>query len=316
MLTGLMRQKVNPQFKKGVRSTLRPSRFITTVATLGAATALVLLAMFSSGYLSPRPGLAQDAQPTGTTTPAGTPTPLPIPTRTANALESTVAAVSPQDNSITINAPRGGLQTIQLPENITVIRNSQPASLDQVEATDRVIIQRGAGNRILSVLAFAVTPTVAPTLTVGPGATQTAIPAATTVGTPAAPQPTGTPGSQVYNGTVTQVGEGRITVLGDDGTERPVVAAEAPNLQVIRDGEPAGLGDVRANDAVTVTYGANNVPTRLEARSTPESAAATGADLRWLLYLLPMLALLLAPLLLTLTGRRPSGNFMMMRRRG
>ncbi len=264
--------------------------------------------------LSPASVSAQTAEPTA----QGTSTALPQPTRTANALEGTVAAVSAQASTITLNTAEGGIETIQLPENVTVVRNSQPSSLDQVEATDRVIIQRDAAGAVLSVLAFAVPPTPVPTFAPPVQASPTAGPGATgTVGA-ATPVPVGTPGPRLYTGTVTQVTEGLLSISGDDGTTEQVATANAPNLVVTRDGQPASAEEIAVGDTVEVTYSESNVPTLLAAQSTENSTptAAVGPGLRWLAYLLPMLALLLVPLLLILTGRQPSRSFLVARRRG
>lgn len=283
-----------------------PRHSLTIAIALGLLALAVSLIPLSSAAV-----LAQTAEPTV----QSTSTALPQPTRTANALEGTVAAVSAQASTITLNTAQGGLQTYQIPEGVSVVRNSQPSSLAEVQATDRVIIQRDPAGTILSVLAFAVPPTPSPTQLPTVQTSPTAGPAAT--GTATVPTPAGTPGPRIYSGTVVQVAEGLLTISGDDGTEQQVVTANVPELQVTRDGEATSAEAIAVGDTVEVTYNASNVPTVIAAQSTENSAppAATGVGLRWLAYLLPMLALLLVPLLLILTGKQPGRSFVVMRRR-
>ena len=284
---------------------------LALTAALPGSRALAQTAEPTPQATQPPQATVPQGQPTVGATGTAGPTPLPQPTRTSNALEGTIAAVSPTDRTVTLNPPRAGgpLRTIQLPANVSVVRNGQPSALEAVEATDRVIVQRDPRGAILSLLVFAVPPTPAPSPTAGPAATVTAGPEAT-----AAPAPTGTPGPVAYTGAVTEAEDGSVTIQGDDGTTRNIAAADAPDLAVTRDGAGARLSDVRVGDQVAVTYGPGDVAESLAATSTEDSAAA-GASLRWLFYLLPMLALLLVPLLLILTGRRP-GRFSAAGRRG
>lgn len=273
----------------------------TPLARIGLA--LALLAALAAG----RAALAQDAEPTAP--PAGTAAPRE-PTATANALEGTVAAVAPQDNTITINTD-SGLQTLTIPPGASVLRDGLPSALAQVEATDRIIVQRGANDRVLSLLTYAapVTPTAALTPTARATAAAPAAP------TPAA-TPTGPPGTGAVSGTVTSIENGLLTVAQDNGETTPVNAANVPGLVVTRDGRTASLEDVRPNDRVEVTYNQSGVPAGITATSTPESLPAPPGRFQWLLYLLPMLALLVALLLLILSGRHPARGFVMTRRRG
>lgn len=298
---------------KGGRKALRilGPRIGTSLARIGLA--LALLAALAAG----RAALAQDAEPTappaGTADPAAAPTGTAAPrepTATANALEGTVAAIAPQDNTITINTD-SGLRTLTIPPGVAVLRNGLPSALAEVEATDRIIVQRGANDRVLSLLTYAapVTPTAA--LTPAARATGTA-PAAPTPGA----TPTGPPETGVVSGTVTSIENGLLTVAQDNGETTPVNAANVPGLAVTRDGRTASLEDVRPNDRVEVTYNQSGVPAGITATSTPQSLPAPPGRFQWLLYLLPMLALLVALLLLILSGRRPARGFVMTRRRG
>lgn len=283
--------------------------------------AALLLGMVGWSILTATPGMARTAgqDPQGTPnaqqTAVVSPTPPPVPTKTENALEGTVAGVAVADNTLTINTD-SGLQPIVLPPTVPIIRNSLPSSLDQVEATDRVIIQRDEQNKIIGVLTFAVpaTPVVTQTVpaagtpippetVVAPAATGTVVPAGTV-----------TPGT--FSGTVTEAAEGVLTVQGFNGETRPVNAANVPNLNITRGGISTGLSEIQVGDTVDVTYGPNNVPTRIAATPGPGTEPTRGPDYSWIWYTLGMLALLLAPLLLIFipAGRGP-GRFVMVRRR-
>ncbi len=283
--------------------------------------AALMLGMVGWSILTATPGLArtgaQDPQgtPNAQQTVAASPTPPPLPTKTENALEGTVAGVAVADNTLTINTD-SGLQPIVLPPTIPIIRNSLPSSLGQVEATDRVIIQRDEQNKIIGVLTFAAPAT--PVVTQTAPAVGTPIPPETVVAPAAtgtvAPAGTVTPGA--FSGTVTETAEGLLTVLGLNGETRPVNAANVPNLNITRGGISTELSEIQVGDTVDVAYGPNNVPTRIAATPGPGTEPTLGPDYSWIWYTLGMLAILLAPLLLILTpaGRGP-GRFVMARRR-
>ncbi|MDQ3327220.1 MAG: hypothetical protein M3506_01665 [Chloroflexota bacterium] len=288
---------------------------------IAGVVAVLMLGMVGWSVLTAAPGLArtpgQDPQGTPNAQPSAavSPTAPPLPTTTANAIEGTVAGVAVADNTLTINGP-SGLQPIVLEPALPILRNGLPSSLDQVEATDRVIIQRDAQNKVLSVLTFAAPAT--------PVVTQTAPAVGTPTSAVTAPEPvstgtvipigTVTPGA--FSGTITETDEGVLTVQGFNGETRPVNAANVPNLDITRGGISTELTEMQVGDTVEINYGPNNVPTRIAATPGPGTEPTLGPDYSWIWYTLAMLAILLAPLLLIFTpaGRGP-GRFVMARRR-
>jgi len=299
---------------------VRRNKVSPGVVIVGVFAAL-MLGIVGWSVFTAAPGLArtqgQDAQGTPNAQPSAavSPTPPPAATKTANALEGTVAGVAVADNTLTINGP-SGLQPIVLPPTLPIVRNGLPSSLDQVEATDRVIVQRDEQNKILSVLTFAAPATPVVTQTAPAAVTPTqAVPAPEPASTgTVVPVRTVTPGT--FSGTVTETADGVLTVQGFNGETRPVNGANIPNLEISRSGISTGLSEIQVGDTVEIAYGPNNVPSRIAASPGPGTEPTLGPDYSWVWYTLGMLAVLLAPLLLILTsaGEGP-GRFLMARRR-
>lgn len=252
------------------------------------------------------PGTKSTASPQGTGAPApaanATGTALP-----ANSIQSTIAAVS--SNSITVYGPSGSLQTYPVEGNVTVVRNSKPSSLTDLQATDSVVIRRDKKNKITGILAISAESTAVATLTAGPQATGTAGPQpAGTAGLAGTP----TPGANTYTGSVQKVDGAALTISGDDGTTRTVNTANQSGLTIDRDGNTASVGAIRTGDDIVVTYGANQRPTRIEATSLGPDVPS-GLDRKWVWYTLLLLVPFLL-LLLLLSGQREGRPFLVRRR--
>ncbi|MDQ3856202.1 MAG: hypothetical protein M3281_07400 [Chloroflexota bacterium] len=292
------------------------SRLAIPVPTLrrAARAATVAAAVLAMLFVFNRPASGQEATPGATTTPAapaGTPTPIPTAPPGVTSEETTVAGVS--GNLLTINKPGGKLETITVGTGVVIIRGNQPATVDTLEATDRVIIRRDKSGKLQSIFAIpapaaTAAPTVLPTRTVGPSATTTAGPARTAVAT-------GTPGSRVYTGSISDITGAIVSIAGDDGTSRQIDTARTPGLAILHNGNRSAVSDLKPGDAVDVTYAANNQPTRLEARTLETAPNSGGLNRIWILYALLLVAPFLL-LLLPLLDRRRSRPSVLQRRQG
>ncbi len=272
---------------------------------IGLAAALTFLAVPTLAQEAAGPVQQAEATPGGAESPGtlqqGTPgagaTPPAVPTAVTadeNDISGTVAGVA--ETTLTINNQEGQLQPIEIEAGIPVVRDNQPSAngLLAIEAGDRVIIQRGEGDKIGRVVAYSVPPTPAPTQAATPAPTGTAAPAAPT-GTPAA--------TTVVTGAIASVDGTTVNVKADNGESRTFNTANAPGLQVFRDGNTAQVSELRNGDLVTVTAAENGVPSRIEATSSDAPPGAEGSIARFLvplLFTLPLLALIL----LLLAGSR------------
>lgn len=267
--------------------TPRPTTPSTPAAT-AVATPVATGAATTGTPVVGTPGTAGTPDATGTV-PA-------TPTRSPNAIEGTVAGVSATTVSINTAAnPNGPPQTFEVAEDINVIRNGQPASLLDIEATDRIIIQRDAAGKVLGLIVFAATPTPGPSPAVSPQATGSPSPAPSVTGEPTLPA------EETVSGTVTKKDATRLTVQQDDGEEEPVMLDQSPPPTITRNGQPAQVADIRVGDTVDVTLRPDASPSVITARSTEESE--DGRSLLWLLFTLIFLAPFLL-LLLPLVRRR------------
>lgn len=244
------------------------------------------------------PGVGAAAGPAQTTpptpVPSGTARPAPSPTRSANALEGTVAAISGTD--ITINTANGQLQTISVPASVEVIRNGQPSTLDAIEATDSIVIQRDSSGKVVGLLVFSapVTPTAVPTVTIAPSAVPTSSELAVT-------------------GVVSSVSGSVLTITADDGTTQ-TVDANVPGVKITRDNADAKASDIKAGDRVFAVLGPDKKARQIAATGNAAPPVRQGLDPRWILYAAVMLVPFLLLGLPWLLESRPS--FMGRRREG
>lgn len=265
---------------------LRPLLILSIVA-MAALLAAVLLPEHGTAA-----GPAQGSP--ATPVPTGTPGPAPSPTRSANALEGTVAAISGTD--ITINTSSGQLQTISVPATVEILRNGQPSSLDAIEATDNIVIQRDSSGKVLGLIVFSApaVPTAAPTVTVTPSAAPTSSELAVT-------------------GVVSSVSGTVLTIAADDGTTQ-TVDANAPGVKITRDNADAQAADIKAGDRVFVVLGPDKKARQIAATSNAAPPVRQGPDPKWLLYAAVMLVPFLLLALPWLLESKPS--FMARRREG
>lgn len=236
-------------------------------ALICSVTLLFVLANMQLGFAASKPG--------------ATPGQTPLPTGTApkgNFIQGTVASIF--NNEITLNVGKNKLKTIMVPSNVQVVRDSQPSSLNAIQATDKVFIQKDKSGKIVSVLAISnrsmVTPTAQSVPTLAPSATPSL-------------QTTPTPATTLLTGTVNSVSGNKLVVNADSGNQ---VTVNASGVEIIRDGKSASIADLRHDDIVTVLRGSGGKVLQITANSQTAEH-----DMSWIwisLLLLVPLALLLA----------------------
>ena len=158
----------------------------------------------------------------------------------------------------------GGTETIAAGDNVEVVRDGQPATVGDIQATDRVTVERDADGRATRIVA-----------------TSTGAQGATDAGS-------------VVTGTVTAAAANALTVRTGDGATRNIALANAQGLDVTRNRRDAAVGDIRRGDRVVVTLAANDRPTRIVATSSPRrnNNGSDGPNPAWLLTLLPLFLLM------------------------
>lgn len=158
----------------------------------------------------------------------------------------------------------GGTETIAAGDNVEVVRNGRPATVGDIQATDRVTVERDANGRATRIVA-------------------------TSTGAQGAPD-----AGSVVTGTVTAAAANALTVRTGDGATRNITLANAQGLDVTRNRRDATVGDIRRGDRVVVTLAANDRPTRIVATSRPRrnNNGSDGPNPAWLLTLLPLFLLM------------------------
>ncbi len=158
--------------------------------------------------------------------------------------------------ALTVGTAAGGQETIRATDNVPAVRNGQSAELGEIQATDRVTVERDANGRATRIVA-------------------------TSAGAGAA--------GQVVTGRVTTRNNNAFNVLTSGGDARDISTANTRNLEVTRNGRNATVDDIQPGDTVTVTLGADNRPRRIVAQSAPADDGG-GFNPLWLwgLFFLPL----------------------------
>ncbi len=162
-------------------------------------------------------------------------------------------------NRLAVTGPNGE-ETITAGRDVEVIRNGNPATLREIRPKDTVVVERDARGTATRIVATSA------------GGTNTGA------------------AGRTFTGNVATAGAGALSVLTASGTEN-VRTANARNVEVLRNGRDATVAQIQPGDQVTVTLDANNVPTRIVARSQQTGGGETPSPLP-LLALLPLFLLM------------------------